>query len=203
LSLKQGNKKVAAEMYGKYYGTMMDFNGKIRAASISAGASREATAEAARTRLQIAEDNRTQRKQEFDINQTRLRNDMSLRVAELEARRDDAKAQNSVNAYRGFQDTINRTEAQKAAAIKNALTPYASQYETLSLAANNPKADAKTKQAFRTLQAQIDAARDKASKPFDLRILELETNSAKALGMSMLSGSSNIPTYDPKTDTWK
>jgi hypothetical protein len=41
LSLKQGNKKAAAEMYGKFHNSMMDFNGKIQAASISAGASRE------------------------------------------------------------------------------------------------------------------------------------------------------------------
>jgi hypothetical protein len=39
LSLKQGNKKLAAEMYGKYYGTVMDFQGKIQAAGITAGAS--------------------------------------------------------------------------------------------------------------------------------------------------------------------
>jgi hypothetical protein len=39
LSLKQGNKKLAAEMYGKYYGTVMEFQGKIQSAGITAGAS--------------------------------------------------------------------------------------------------------------------------------------------------------------------
>jgi len=203
LSLKQGNKKLAAEMYGKYFNTVMDFQGKIQAAGITAGASREATAEAAKTRLQIAEDNRTQRAQEFEINQARLRNDMTIRVAELESRRDDARAQNALTAYRGFNESATRVEAQKTAAINAALKPFTSQYEMLSMQATGPKADPKAKEAFRVLQAQIAVERDRASKPFDLRILELDANAAKALGMSTLSGKGGIPTYDPATQTWK
>jgi len=202
-ALKQGNKKLANEMYGTFYKSYTDYIGKIQAAGITAGASREATAEATKTRLQIAEDNRTQRAQEFEINQARLRNDMTMRVAELESRRDDARAQNALTAYRGFNESATRVEAQKTAAINAALKQFASQYEMLSMQATGPKADPKAKEAFRALQAQIAVERDKASKPFDLRILELDANAAKALGMSTLSGKGGVPTYDPATQTWK
>jgi hypothetical protein len=39
LSFKQGNKKLAAEMYGKYYNTVMDYKGKIESAAMTSGAS--------------------------------------------------------------------------------------------------------------------------------------------------------------------
>jgi len=53
MTYKQGNKKMIGEMYGKWQSSMLDFQGKIQAAGISAGASREATAEAAKSRMQI------------------------------------------------------------------------------------------------------------------------------------------------------
>jgi hypothetical protein len=202
-ALKQGNKKLANEMYGTFYKSYADVYSKITAAGITSAAHDRATAEATQARLQIAQDNRTQRAQEFDINQARLRNDMTMRVAELESRRDDARAQNALTAYRGFNESATRVEAQKTAAINSALKPFASQYEMLSMQATGPKADPKAKEAFGTLQAQIAVERDKVSKPFDLRILELDNNAAKALGMSTLSGKGSVPTYDPATQTWK
>jgi hypothetical protein len=69
LSLKQGNKKVAAEMYGKYFNTMTDFQGKIQAASISAGASRENAAAQREATAAYRTDQAEQRNLDRDLRQ--------------------------------------------------------------------------------------------------------------------------------------
>jgi hypothetical protein len=202
-ALKQGNKKLANEMYGTFYKSYTDYIGKIQAAGISAGASREATAEAAKTRLQIADDNRTQRAQEFEINQTRLRNDMAMRAEELRLKRDDTDAQKSWNTYRGLQDSVTRVDEGKRRAISDALKPYENSFAVLQQQAMSPKADPKIKQQFAALQAEIAAVRDRVAKPYDDRIFKLDSDSARALNMTMGRGNASVPTYDPATQTWK
>lgn len=203
VALKQGNKKLANEMYGTFYKSYTDYVGKIQAAGISAGASREATAEAARTRLQIADDNRTQRAQEFEINQTRLRNDMAMRAEELRLKRDDTDAQKSWNTYRGLQDSVTRVDEGRRRAISDALKPYENSFALLQQQAMSPKADPKIKQQFAALQAEIAAVRDRVAKPYDDRIFKLDSDSARALNMTMGRGNASVPTYDPATQTWK
>jgi hypothetical protein len=86
LSLKQGNKKVAAEMYGKYYGTMMDFNGKIKAAGISASASM-ANAQATREATEVyRKDQIEQRNLDRDALMQRHAENVSARENEFKIR---------------------------------------------------------------------------------------------------------------------
>lgn len=84
LSLKQGNKKVAADMYGKYFNSMMDYRGKIDQASISAAASM-ANAQAQR---EATAANREMQEKRYDLDREAL---MQRHAENIEARKDDFK----------------------------------------------------------------------------------------------------------------
>ena len=75
MSFKQGNKKLAAEMYGKYFNAVVEYKGKIEAAGIGAGASMaNAKAQQEANAIRQAEVNRSHvaneqlRKDALDVN---------------------------------------------------------------------------------------------------------------------------------------
>ena len=112
LSLKQGNKKVAAEMYGKFHNSMMEYQGKIQAASMTAGASmanaqaqREATETFRRDQIEQRSLDRDLRQKEFDI---RIQQNDQQFKATMAQRQDEAVTREYNQGNQNLTNLANR-----------------------------------------------------------------------------------------------
>jgi Ni/Co efflux regulator RcnB len=184
LSLKQGNKKVAAEMYGKYFNTMTDFQGKIQAASISAGASmanaqatREATAanrEMQERRYDLDRDSMMQRHQETILAQ---KDNFKTRMAELGENR-------RVLELKSLEDRELKLIAEARAtetAIYNRFAPRLQQFEYK--AAGKPLSPQDQK-AYDALVKEFNAEAKKAVAPVRKKLDETLIRQGEVMGIS-------------------
>jgi hypothetical protein len=184
LSLKQGNKKVAAEMYGKYYGTMMDFQGKIQSANISAGASREnaaaqreataANREMQERRYDLDRDAMMQRHQETILAQ---KDNFKTRMAELGENR-------RVLELKSLEDRELKLIAEARAtetAIYNRFAPRLQQFEYK--AAGKPLSPQDQK-AYDALVKEFNAEAKKAAAPVRKKLDETLIRQGEVMGIS-------------------
>jgi hypothetical protein len=163
LSLKQGNKKLAAEMYGKYYNTVMDFQGKIQAAGITAGASREATQESIKARQQAQEnilaDRQLARDQQMLIHTQNMQLHKDDFVAKM-ANTQNIQAQTLMAGYEtklsGIQEGMRKTKADLE-------RTFAKQREELQFSTDKPEVKAAKVKALELRQA---AALKEALDPY-------------------------------------
>lgn len=206
-ALKQGNKKLANEMYGTFHKSYADYIGKIQAAGITAGAHDRATSEASKLRAQTAADNLAQRKSEFDQSHQRRLDEMTARASELGLKRDDLQSQNAWRQYtmlEGQRTSVDKAREQaRATAAKEIMsTPEFKMLDILKLSDKRTPAQ---EQQLRALQAKLDQAVDKATEPYDKRIYGMEEQMMRAVGMlnsaSKPAGGSAARTYNPATGT--
>jgi hypothetical protein len=203
LSLKQGNKKVAAEMYGKYFNTMTDFQGKIQAASISAGASREATTEARLSREQQAQLNREQQafqnSEAIRIREAQIQQNQQQFVERMTAQGETQKANDFYRLQTLKQDALGKVDAARNRVL--ASVERDPMYTQLYGIPENKLTPDQRKQK-NVLDARIAKNLADATKPFMDEIGTIVNRQSTMMGLSPVSGG-NVPTYDPRTGTFK
>jgi hypothetical protein len=161
VALKQGNKKLANEMYGTFYKSYTDYVGKIQAAGISAGASlenakatREATAE-----FRVAEQRRhdLDRDQRMQIHQQNVqvhKDDFAARMANT----NNIQAQTLMAGYESKISTVQEGMRKTAADLERT---FAKQREAIQFSAGKPEAKAAQLRALELKQAaDLKAALD-------------------------------------------
>ena len=209
LSLKQGNKKVAAEMYGKFHSSMMDYQGKIQAASMTAGASREATAEAAKGRVQyqanILADRqlaRDQQQQQFDMQIQQQSQQFKLN---LERQQDTARLNQFEQLDRTYGTTMSNRDKAEAAIIAE-FKPKLERFAYIDPA----KMSEADKRQLNLVNAQLKEAKLTKLSKWDEQLNEIQNRKATMMGIRPIGGGSgtagaggNIPTYDPATGKFK
>jgi hypothetical protein len=203
LSLKQGNKKVAADMYGKYFNTMADFQGKIQAASISAGASREATAENRLSREQQAQLNREQQafqnSEAIRIREAQIQQNQQQFVERMTAQGETAKSNEFIRLQTLKQDAIGKADAARNRVLTS--MERDPMYTQLYNIPENKLTPDQRKQK-NVLDARIAKNLADATKPFMDEIGTIVNRQSTMMGLSPVSGG-NIPTYDPATGKFK
>jgi hypothetical protein len=209
LSLKQGNKKVAADMYGKYFNTMADFQGKIQAASISAAASGAATAEAARSRAQAQENiladrqtARAQQQQQFDL---QIQQQERQFKENLLQRQDTAR----LNQFEQLDRTYATTMDKRDKAERDVLTEFKPKFERFAFI-DPAKMSEADKRQLNLLNTQLKEAKLTKLSKWDDQLEEIQNRKAAMMGIRPIGGGSgttgaggNIPTYDPRTGNFK
>jgi len=203
LSLKQGNKKVAADMYGKYFNTMADFQGKIQAASISAGASREATAENRLSREQQAQLNREQQafqnSEAIRIREAQIQQNQQQFVERMTAQGETQKANDFYRLQTLKQDALGKVDAARNRVLASIERDPA--YTQLYSIPENKLTPDQRKQK-NVLDARIAKNLADATKPFMDEISTIVNRQSTMMGLTPTSGG-NIPTYDPATGKFK
>jgi hypothetical protein len=158
LSLKQGNKKVAADMYGKFHNSMLDYQGKIQAASISAAASGAATAEAAKSRTA----NMEMQERRYDLDRDAL---MQRHAENVAARENEFKVrmeqEGNTKMYQQMQLLDGRQRdlmAERRLTEKTVYDRYATQIDQIRMAESTgkPLSEALRRQKV-ALEAQVNA----------------------------------------------
>jgi hypothetical protein len=185
LSLKQGNKKVAADMYGKFHNSMLDYQGKIQAASISAGASREnaaaqreataANREMQERRYDLDRDAMMQRHQETILAQ---KDNFKTRMAELGENR-------RVLELKALEDRELRLIAEARATergIYDRFAPRLQQFE-FKLGSGKPLSPQDQK-AYDALVKEFNAEAKKAAAPVRKKLDETLIRQGEVMGIS-------------------
>jgi hypothetical protein len=185
LSLKQGNKKVAAEMYGKFHNSMMDFNGKILSANISAGASREATAEAAKSRTANME--MQERRYDLDRDSMMQRHQETILAQKdnFKARMDELGENRRVLELKALEDRELRLIAEARATEKgiyDRFAPRLQQFE-FKLGSGKPLNPADQK-AYDALVKEFNAEAKKAAAPVRKKLDETIIRQGEVMGIS-------------------
>lgn len=203
LSLKQGNKKVAADMYGKYFNAMTDLQGKIQSASISAAASAAATAENRAARLQM---------HEADLAQRAFQNAETIRVREAQIQQNERQFIESMKekgeTARGNEfirlQTLKQEALAKADAARNKIISSAER-DPLRLqlyGVPENKLTPEQKKQKNLLETRLSRDLENASKPYMDEFAKIVDRQSTIMGLSPVS-TGNIPTYDPATGKFK
>jgi hypothetical protein len=203
VALKQGNKKLANEMYGTFYKSYTDYIGKIQAAGITASASREATAENRAARLQM---------HEADLAQRTFQNAETIRVREAQieqgarefqermaAQGETAKSNEFIRLQTLKQDALGKIEIAR----KNVLASVERDpmYMQLYSIPENKLTPDQRKQK-NVLEARIAKNLADATKPFMDEVGTIVNRQSTMMGLTPVS-SGRVPTYDPSTGTFK
>ena len=153
VALKQGNKKLANEMYGTFYKSYTDYVGKIQAAGITAGASlenakatREATAEYRAAEQRRHDLDRDQRMQIHQQNIQVHKDDFAARMANT----NNIQAQTLMAGYESKLSTIQEGMRKTSADLERA---FAKQREAIQFSAGKPEAKAAQLRALELKQA--------------------------------------------------
>ena len=175
-ALKQGNKKLANEMYGTFYKSYTDYIGKIQAAGITAGASREATQENIKARelaqANVLADRQLARDQQMLIHQQNIqvhKDDVLARIANTQ----NVQAQTLMAGYETklstIQEGIRKTTADLSRTFK-------AQREELQFSTDKPEVKTAKLKALELRQA---AALKEAINPYvdqQARVLAQQDN---------------------------
>lgn len=161
VALKQGNKKLANEMYGTFYKSYTDYVGKIQAAGISAGAQDRSTQENIKARelaqSNVLADRQLARDQQMQIHQQNVqihKDDFAAKMAQTQ----NIQAQTLMSGYESRLSAI-QEGARKTAADLN--RTFAKQREELQFAADKPEVKAAKVKALELRQAaELKAALD-------------------------------------------
>ncbi len=161
MSYKQGNKKMVGELYSKWQSSMLDFQGKIQAAGISAGAQDRSTQENIKAR-ELAQantlaDRQLARDQQMQIHQQNVqihKDDFAAKMAQTQ----NIQAQTLMSGYESRLSGI-QEGARKTAADLN--SRFAKQREELQFSADKPEVKAAKVRALELKQAvELKAALD-------------------------------------------
>jgi hypothetical protein len=152
-ALKQGNKKLANEMYGTFHKSYADYIGKITAAGITAGAQDRSTQENIKARelaqANVLADRQLARDQQMLIHQQNIqvhKDDVLARIANTQ----NTVAQTLMTKYES-QLSTNQEGARKTAADLN--RTFKSQLEALQFSADKPEVKAAKVRALELKQA--------------------------------------------------
>lgn len=153
LSLKQGNKKVAADMYGKFHNSMMDFNGKIQAASISAGASRE-NAQAQREATEsYRKDQIEQRNLDRDALMQRHEQNVQIHKDDFKIKTEQTNNTKAQTLMSGYESQLGQLEGRVAKLNADAQKLFSKQREEIQFTADKPEVKAAKLKALELKQA--------------------------------------------------
>lgn len=154
VALKQGNKKVAAEMYGKYYNATTDYMGKIDQAKITAGASLEN----AKAQREATEAYRNMENKRHDLDREALmqrhRENITERKDEFRIRMEETGNQKAVQAGNALETRYNANLVEQRHVREGIEKAFAKQAENINMSADKPEVKARKLQA---LQDQFDA----------------------------------------------
>jgi hypothetical protein len=161
VALKQGNKKLANEMYGTFYKSYTDYIGKIQAAGISAGASDRRLAEEINARKEMQQntlaDRQLARDQQMLIHQQNVqvhKDDFAARMAQT----NNVKAQTLMAGYESKISAVQEGMRKTSADLNRV---FAKQREEIQFSSAKPEVKAAQLRALELKQsAELRAALD-------------------------------------------
>jgi len=200
-ALKQGNKKLANEMYGTFYKSYTDYIGKIQAAGITAGASREATAENRAARLQM-HDTETARRT-FEHSET-----IRVREAQIEQNAQQFKERMAQLGDTAKANDFDRLQSLKQQAITNAANMEQKiresfqkdpRYYALSMVPESQLKPAQLKER-RVMEAELADRIAQATKPFNTEVNNVINRQSTLMGLTSIQpNSGGARTYNRAT----
>jgi hypothetical protein len=200
-ALKQGNKKLANEMYGTFFKSYADVYGKVTAAGITAGAHDRSTAENRAARLQM-HDTETARRT-FEHSET-----IRVREAQIEQNSQQFKERMTQLGDTAKANDFDRLQSLKQQAITNAAGVEQKiresfqkdpRYYSLSMVPESQLKPAQLKER-RIMEAELADRIAQATKPFNTEINNVINRQSTLMGLTSIQpNSGGARTYNRAT----
>jgi hypothetical protein len=200
-ALKQGNKKLANEMYGTFFKSYADVYGKVTAAGITAGAHDRSTAENRAARLQMHDTEIARRT--FEHSET-----IRVREAQIEQNAQQFKERMAQLGDTAKANDFDRLQSLKQQAITNAANMEQKiresfqkdpRYYSLSMVPESQLKPAQLKER-RVMEAELADRIAQATKPFNTEVNNVINRQSTLMGLTSIQpNSGGARTYNRAT----
>jgi hypothetical protein len=188
-ALKQGNKKLANEMYGTFHKSYADYISRITSAGITAGASlenakatREATEAYRKDQIEQRGFDRDEKIRQFDLSLKQNENQFITRMKEL-------GNQQAITSFEQLDRTFKDTMAAKDAAQAKVFAEYKPKFERFTLMDPAKMSDADKKQ-YNALNTEYKAALLSRLTPWDDQLEQVQNRKAAMMGIRPIGSKS-------------